>query len=188
MNSPNTPDRRERIARIIDPSSWRVMDSYLAETKRKYAGQDYGYDPDAFKDKASLAKADTILADDPSQALADGHEKPVAWRYKPTHTSSGRRISPAEMEADSWVYLEHDPRPHRGQEWVSSVVIEPLFASAPAAEAKSQALAEALEGACIKLRRYKETHPGTWVGGVEAEYQAVLRVADAALKTFRGEG
>lgn len=51
----------EQIARIIDPSSWRVMDSYLAETKRKYAGQHVGWDPEAFKHKESLAKARKIL-------------------------------------------------------------------------------------------------------------------------------
>ena len=39
-----------------------MFDSYLADMKRKYAGQDAGYDPLAFKDKASLAKADAILA------------------------------------------------------------------------------------------------------------------------------
>lgn len=42
-------------------------------------------------------------------------------------------------------------------------------------------LLEALQAARIKLRRYREYHPDTWVGGVEAEYQAVLRVADAAI-------
>lgn len=51
----------ETIARIIDPSRWAVMDSYLAETKRKLAGKDAGYDPDNFKDKASLTKAAAIL-------------------------------------------------------------------------------------------------------------------------------
>lgn len=51
----------ERIARIIDPSSWRVMDSYLAEVKRKYKGQNAAYDPDAFVHKASMATAREIL-------------------------------------------------------------------------------------------------------------------------------
>lgn len=62
------PDIREAVARIIDPSSWAVFDSYLAEVKRKYAGQHAAYDPDAFKDKTSLAKADAILA------LSNGEE------------------------------------------------------------------------------------------------------------------
>lgn len=53
---------RERIARIIDPSIWRVMDSYLAEVKRK---PNCGYDPDNFKDQQSLTKADLILASRP---------------------------------------------------------------------------------------------------------------------------
>ena len=58
----STEEIREKVARIIDPSSWQVLDSYLAETLRKYAGQHAGYDPDAFKHKASLAKADAILS------------------------------------------------------------------------------------------------------------------------------
>ena len=54
--------RREQIARLIDPSSWRVLDSYLEQAKRKYAGQDAGYDPEAFRDQASLAIAAQIMA------------------------------------------------------------------------------------------------------------------------------
>jgi len=53
---------REAVARMIDPSRWAVLDGYLADTLRKYKGQHFGYDPEAFKDKASLAKADRILA------------------------------------------------------------------------------------------------------------------------------
>lgn len=53
---------RERIARIIDPEAWAVMDSYLEQTKRKYRGQNVGWPEDQFKDKASLAKADAIIA------------------------------------------------------------------------------------------------------------------------------
>lgn len=47
---------------MIDPASWRVHDGYLADVRRKYAGQDWAYDPAAFKDQPSLAKADAILA------------------------------------------------------------------------------------------------------------------------------
>lgn len=53
---------REAVARIIDPSTWAVLDSYLADAKRKYVKSNASYDPDAFKDKKSLAKADAILA------------------------------------------------------------------------------------------------------------------------------
>jgi hypothetical protein len=52
-------ERLEMVARIVDPSKWRVLDSYLAEVQRK---PNVGYDPDNFKDKASLAKATAILA------------------------------------------------------------------------------------------------------------------------------
>ena len=34
---------------------------YLDEVKRKYKGKDAAYDPDAFKDKATLNKIDAIL-------------------------------------------------------------------------------------------------------------------------------
>lgn len=63
LSAPPSPrPGREEVARIIDPSSWAVMDSYLAQMLRKYRDVDAGYDPEAFKDKASLAKADQILA------------------------------------------------------------------------------------------------------------------------------
>ena len=51
---------RETIARMINPSSWRVMDSYLADVKRKHPNG--GYDPDNFQDRESLALADQIIA------------------------------------------------------------------------------------------------------------------------------
>lgn len=53
---------REVIARIVDPSSWAVMDGYLADMKRQYHGENIGYDPDQFKHKSSLKIADDILA------------------------------------------------------------------------------------------------------------------------------
>lgn len=53
---------REKVARLIDPSAWRVMDGYLAEMLRKYAGKNAGYDPDSFKHEPSLALADKIFA------------------------------------------------------------------------------------------------------------------------------
>lgn len=65
----------EAVARIIDPSSWRVFDTYLADVKRKYAGQDAAYDPEAFKDKASIAKARaivTLIPDPPVSAAPEG--------------------------------------------------------------------------------------------------------------------
>ena len=50
--------RREDIARLIDPSSWRVFDASLASVKRI---PNAGYDPDNFKDRKSLELADQIL-------------------------------------------------------------------------------------------------------------------------------
>jgi hypothetical protein len=49
---------REDIARMIDPSSWRVFDAELRQVKRI---PNAGYDPDNFKDRQSLALADQIL-------------------------------------------------------------------------------------------------------------------------------
>ena len=48
---------KEQAARIIDPASWAVMDSYLKQMLRKYKGQNIGYDPEAFKHKESMAFA-----------------------------------------------------------------------------------------------------------------------------------
>ena len=55
-------DRVEAVARIIDPARWRVLDGYLADTLRKYKGQNAGYDPEVFKDQASMALAQQIIA------------------------------------------------------------------------------------------------------------------------------
>ena len=52
----------EELARIIDPSSWAVMDGYLKDMLRKYKGENAAYDPDAFKHKASMATARAVLA------------------------------------------------------------------------------------------------------------------------------
>ena len=52
----------ERAARVIAPSSWAVFDGYLADVKRKYKGQDAAYDPDAFKDRKSMALARAAFA------------------------------------------------------------------------------------------------------------------------------
>jgi len=54
-----TLDLDEAIARLIDPSSWRVFDSELERVKRHHPNG--GYDPDNFKDRASLALAGRIL-------------------------------------------------------------------------------------------------------------------------------
>lgn len=51
----------EAVARIVAPSSWRVMDSYLADMQRKYRGENAGYDPAAFKHKESMALARAVL-------------------------------------------------------------------------------------------------------------------------------
>ena len=52
----------EMVARIIAPSSWRVMDGYLADTKRKYKGENAAYDPESFKHKESMETARRVLS------------------------------------------------------------------------------------------------------------------------------
>ena len=51
---------KEQAARIIDPASWAVMDSYLKQMLRKYKGKHIGYDPEAFKHKESMAIAEAL--------------------------------------------------------------------------------------------------------------------------------
>jgi hypothetical protein len=67
-------EQREAIARIIDPSSWRVLDAYLAQVKRR---PNAGYDPDNFKDIRSLVLADAILA-----------LQPGGWRNRATRAEA----------------------------------------------------------------------------------------------------
>ena len=61
QEEPRSDELIEAMARIIDPSSWRVMDGYLAQMLRKYKGEHIGYDPDAFKHKESMAIARAII-------------------------------------------------------------------------------------------------------------------------------
>lgn len=78
----------EIAARIIDPSSWAVMDSYLAETKRKYRGQNVGWPADQFHHKESMAKARAVLAAVTPQIEARVTGEIVAWlRELATHTT-----------------------------------------------------------------------------------------------------
>lgn len=52
----------ERVARIIAPSCWAVMDGYLADTKRKYKGQNVGWPTAQFQDSKSMAIARAVIA------------------------------------------------------------------------------------------------------------------------------
>ncbi len=67
-NPPIPPAVVEAVARAIAPSRWRVMDGYLADTKRKLKGENASYDVTAFKDGTSMAMAQAAL----SAALATG--------------------------------------------------------------------------------------------------------------------
>jgi hypothetical protein len=55
-------DEVEMIARIIAPSAWAVMDSYLEQTKRKYRGGHVGWPADQFQHKESMETARKVLA------------------------------------------------------------------------------------------------------------------------------
>ncbi len=52
----------EAVARALAPSRWEVMDHYLAQTKRKYDGENAAYDPDQFKDRESMVTAQAAIA------------------------------------------------------------------------------------------------------------------------------
>jgi len=52
----------ERVARIIDPSSWAVMDGELERMLRKYRGQHIGWPADQFQHKESMALARAAIA------------------------------------------------------------------------------------------------------------------------------
>ena len=94
----------ERIARIIDPSSWAVLDGYLAEVKRKYRGQNAEYDPSAFKDKGSLAKAREIRAlITPIRSPASAGLAKLRRAYDAWQREEGEAIAVIEAVAD---YLE----------------------------------------------------------------------------------
>ena len=59
---PIPPAVVEAMARAIAPSRWRVMDGYLADTKRKLKGENASYDVTAFKDGTSMAMAQAALS------------------------------------------------------------------------------------------------------------------------------
>ncbi len=69
----------EAVARIIDPSSWSVMDGYLAQTKRKYAGQNVGWPTEQFQHTESMAKAREIIATLRPAIIAEERTATVAW-------------------------------------------------------------------------------------------------------------
>lgn len=81
-------------ARAIAPSRWEVMDSYLEQAKRKYAGQHVGWPADQFKDKESMAQFRAgllailpLLADDLAgvcieQAISDEHLRDLARKER----------------------------------------------------------------------------------------------------------
>lgn len=56
------PEAVERVARVLDPGRWAVMDGYLQDTIRKHRGQDVGWPADQFKDAPSMAAATAALA------------------------------------------------------------------------------------------------------------------------------
>ena len=58
---PTTPpdEMVEKVARIINPDYWAVLDHYLGEVMRL---KNSGYDPDNFKDKKSMIQARAAIA------------------------------------------------------------------------------------------------------------------------------
>ena len=102
---------KEQAARIIDPASWAVMDSYLKQMLRKYKGQNIGYDPEAFKHKESMAIA-TALWPLVQQAIAAERGEPVAWMYKSvfgTEICRFRWGADEGLTSDHWVGWAETP-------------------------------------------------------------------------------
>ena len=72
---PDTPPQThgdvERVARIIDPGAWSVMDAEKERFLRKYKGENIGYPEDQFRHKESMGKASAILS------ILAGHATPT---------------------------------------------------------------------------------------------------------------
>jgi len=112
---------KEQAARIIDPASWAVMDSYLKQMLRKYKGKHIGYDPEAFKHKESMAIAEALwpLV---QQAIAAERGEPVAvphvvydmkmppYHYQKPYTGSGGSISVPATPALTEAQIRADER------------------------------------------------------------------------------
>jgi hypothetical protein len=111
---------------IIDPSSWRVMDGYLADMLRKYKGQDVGYDPEQFKHKESLAIVDALIASDaltaptidsrdlcegnanltaPTRVAATVEDMGPSRRRFPAGTGEGWRTVPNQPTREMWAAM-----------------------------------------------------------------------------------
>ncbi len=102
---------KEQAARIIDPASWAVMDSYLKQMLRKSKGQNIGYDPEAFKHKESMAIA-AALWPLVQQAIAAERGEPVAWMYKSvfgTEICRFRWGADEGLTSDHWVGWAETP-------------------------------------------------------------------------------
>lgn len=96
-------DEVEAVARAIAPSRWEVMDHYLAQTKKKYAGENAAYDPDNFKDRESMATAQAAIA---ALDAARGDAEPAMTPEQIAATSqeilncievAGGRVDPGEL-------------------------------------------------------------------------------------------
>ena len=69
-----------------------------------------GYDPDNFTDKASLAKADEILADDPALVLVEALSKFMPIEVRETRdyaeiTFGDHQTQAMTMAPDDWIAL-----------------------------------------------------------------------------------
>ena len=94
--SPSKTDHAElveRVARLIEPGSWRVMDAELARVNRI---PNAGYDPDNFKHRGSMAKAAEIIG--LIQALSRPADK--GWRPTHRHVRSGGYYQVIERAKD----------------------------------------------------------------------------------------
>jgi hypothetical protein len=107
----------EKIARLIDPSSWAVFDAEKARMLRKYKGENIGWPADQYQHKASMDTARRILATltaPPTSELVDAkqadtlHSAYIASLDSLTLPTSGERMRLREAAQRALSILERN--------------------------------------------------------------------------------
>ena len=60
--APPSADVVEKVARVIAPQTWEVLDGYRKQMLGEYKGKHIGYPADQFQDKTSMETARTAIA------------------------------------------------------------------------------------------------------------------------------
>lgn len=103
---------------------------------------------------------------EPSAAFTPG-----PWEVRAYETTfEVRSLDGINVVSTSWHSVHRKPYPLKDEAQANAR----LITAAPD-------LLHAAQCARIKLSRYRQQHPETWVGGVLAEYEAVIQLIDAAI-------